>query len=143
MEDVLTGHKETGIPCIDGQKVRFEFHSFKHELFALKKSNPKYKNTRSVLCLQFEGEPELKAIYPNLYYLYLLSQVIPVSTASVERCFSYLSLIKTSLRTRLSNRTLDSLLRCNLHGVPSFPDLDWEKIIDQFKDFGPERKIYF
>lgn len=141
LEDVLNGHKETGIPCIDGKKVRFEFHSFKHQLFALKKSNAKYNNTRSVLCLQFEGEPELKAIYPNLYYLYLLSQVITVSTASVERCLSNLSLIKTSLRTRLSNRALDSLLRCNLHGVSSFPDLEWEKIIDQFKDFGPERKI--
>lgn len=37
LEDVLNGHKETGIPCIDGKKVRFEFHSFKHQLFALKK----------------------------------------------------------------------------------------------------------
>lgn len=62
LEDVLNGHKETGIPCIDGKKVRFEFHSFIHQLFALKKSNAKYNNTRSVLCLQFEGEPELNAI---------------------------------------------------------------------------------
>lgn len=112
-------------------------------MYALKQresGTDKVEFARDIL-RHFETEPVLKGIYGNLYQVYLLSQVIPLSSACVERCFSQLKLIKTSLRTRLSNKTLDHLLRLNHSSFISLPEQTWEGIVDGFKNFGPDRRI--
>ncbi|CAH1797824.1 unnamed protein product [Owenia fusiformis] len=55
--------------------------------------------------------------YPNVSKMVDLLLVLPSSTASVERAFSQLKLLKTSSRSRLTNRTLNSLLMIKLESL--------------------------
>lgn len=54
-------------------------------------------------------------IFPNMSKI---CRVIPVHTADVERTFSQLKLIKTPIRNRMQEKTLDSLLRIAIEGPP-------------------------
>ena len=56
----------------------------------------------------------------------------PFSNASLERLFSQMNLIKTTLRNRLTNDSLNSILRINISGLPlqSFHDEHLEKCVN-------------
>ena len=58
----------------------------------------------------------ISSIYPNMSTFAKICLVIPIHTAGVERTFSQLKLIKTRIRNRLSEGTLDSLLRIAVEG---------------------------
>ena len=62
-------------------------------------------------------------IFPNMSTLAKICRVIPIHTADVEWTFSQLKLIKTPIRNRMQEQTLDSLLRIAIEGPPlnSFP----------------------
>ena len=51
------------------------------------------------------------SVYPKMSKLGKICRVIPIHTADVERTFSQLKLIKTSIRNRVNEKTLDALLR--------------------------------
>ena len=57
-------------------------------------------------------------IYPNMSTLGKICRVVPIQTADVERTFSQLKLIKTRVRNRMNEKTLDSLLRIAIEGPP-------------------------
>ena len=63
------------------------------------------------------------SVYPNISKLGKICRVIPIHTADVERTFSQLKLIKTSIRNRMCEKTLDSLLRITTEGpsVEEYP----------------------
>ncbi|XP_025414846.1 uncharacterized protein LOC112686666 [Sipha flava] len=54
---------------------------------------------------------KLANIFPNLYLVLKLSITLPVTSCSVERTFFKLKLIKTKLRTTMSQDRLDSLMK--------------------------------
>ena len=56
----------------------------------------------------------------------------PFSNASLERLFSKISLIKTTPRNRLTNDSLNSILRINISGLSlqSFHDEHLEKCVN-------------
>ena len=56
----------------------------------------------------------------------------PFSNASLERLFSKMNLIKTTLRNRLTNNSLKSILRINISGLSlqSFHDEHLEKCVN-------------
>ena len=56
--------------------------------------------------------------FPNVYKLLYLMNIIPDCTASVEWNFSYtcMNLIKTPLRSRLTQRNLEALMRISMEG---------------------------
>ncbi len=58
----------------------------------------------------------LASVYPAMSILANICRVIPIHTAEVERTFSQLKLIKTNIRNRMSEKTLDSLLRIAIEG---------------------------
>jgi hypothetical protein len=60
--------------------------------------------------------------------------IIPASTASVERSFSYMNLIKTPLRSRLTQRNLEALMRISMEGKNKLPDSDLDTLIDKFEN---------
>ena len=68
----------------------------------------------SLLCTDLS----LASIYPNMTTLAKICRVIPIHTADVERTFSQLKLIKTRIRNRMNEKTLDSLLRIAIEGPP-------------------------
>jgi hypothetical protein len=57
----------------------------------------------SIMYLSFlssvHTDQALLQTFPNVCYLLYLMNIIPASTASVERSFSYMNLIKTPLRS--------------------------------------------
>ena len=57
--------------------------------------------------------------FPNVYKLLYLMNIIP---ASVERSFSYMNMIKTPLRSRLTQRNLEALMRISMEGNDKLPD---------------------
>nr|GFB89914.1 hypothetical protein [Tanacetum cinerariifolium] len=50
--------------------------------------------------------------YPLIYRLLKLVLVLPVATATVERCFFIMKLIKTDLRNRMDDDYFDGALTC-------------------------------
>ena len=63
------------------------------------------------------------SVYPNISKIGKICRVILIHTADVETTFSKLKLIKTSIRNRMSEQTLDSLLRIVTEGprVEDYP----------------------
>ena len=61
--------------------------------------------------------------------LYRIAHVLPVVTASAERTFSRLNIVKTVLRSTMSQERLDSLLILSLNRDL---DLDIDEVIDVF-----------
>jgi len=52
----------------------------------------------------------MNAVFPNLYIAFKITVTFPVSSASTERSFSRLKLLKTRLRTSISQNRLENLL---------------------------------
>ena len=59
--------------------------------------------------LQYLTENNLKEIYPNIYIVIRILLTVPVSTASAERSFSKLKLIKSYLRSTMGQERLSAL----------------------------------
>lgn len=67
----------------------------------------------------------LGSVFPILYCVLKLSVTLPVSSCSVERCFSKLKLIKTRLRTTMLQYRLEDLIRisCENDIEPDFENI--------------------
>lgn len=50
--------------------------------------------------------------YPLVYRLLKLILILPVATATVERCFSAMKIVKTDRRNRMGNQFLNDCLVC-------------------------------
>ena len=57
-------------------------------------------------------------ILPVTWKLLNITMGLPVGTASVERSFSQMKLIKTRLRSRLSDLNLEHLMKIAIEGPP-------------------------
>ena len=55
--------------------------------------------------------------------------VLPVTTATVERSFSDMKLIKTRLRSRLGEETLNHTMRISIEGPDKLNSEDLDSII--------------
>ena len=75
--------------------------------------------------LEHQGKP----IFRSALMLYRIAHVLPVVTASAERTFSWLNIVKTVLRSTMSQERLDSLLILSLNRDL---DLDIDEVIDVF-----------
>jgi hypothetical protein len=51
-------------------------------------------------------------VFPLVYRLIRLALILPVATASVERVFSAMNIIKTDLRNKISDDWLNDLMIC-------------------------------
>ena len=66
---------------------------------------------------------------PNLHKLANICLSLPVSTASVEHSFSQMKLIKSRLRSRLSEISLTQLMKIAIEGPDKLSECDIEEII--------------
>jgi hypothetical protein len=57
-------------------------------------------------------QTERHIVFPLVYRLIQLALILPVATASVERVFSAMKIIKTELRNKISNDWLNDLMVC-------------------------------
>ncbi|XP_055959769.1 uncharacterized protein LOC126657112 [Mercurialis annua] len=77
-------------------------------------------------------ETEKYLIYPLIYRLIELALVLPVATASVERAFSAMNIIKTDLRNKMGDEFLSDNLSCYIEKA-IFLKIDNESILQRFQ----------
>ena len=91
-----------------------------------------WKIFRRILFTQHRSD--LVAGFPNLASLAKLAVVLPVTTATVERSFSDMKLIKTRLRSRLGEETLNHTMRISIEGPDKLNSEDLDSIIQYWKE---------
>ena len=70
----------------------------------------------------------LISMFPNLNTLASICLTIPIGTASVERSFSQMKMIKTRLRSRLGEKSLSHLMK--IESPEKLSDSDVGNIVD-------------
>ena len=65
---------------------------------------------------------------------------LPIGTASVERSFSHLKMIKTRLRSRLSDCSGAQLMRISIE-VPEIDAVEFEEILEICKEHNHRRLL--
>ncbi|XP_062569445.1 uncharacterized protein LOC134231501 [Saccostrea cucullata] len=84
------------------------------------------------LLKQFQDDV-LRASYPAMYHLVLLSCLIPSSTACVERLFSLMNTICTPLRSCLKQQSLDNIIRIVSESSGSLTPRQLTRALEHFK----------
>ena len=80
-------------------------------------------------------ELERHVMFPTVYRLIELALLLPVATATVERAFSSMKIIKTELRSKMYDGWLNDLMVCyNERGV--FKGIDLGKTNEDFQKEG-------
>ena len=72
----------------------------------------------------------LISMFPNLNTLASIRLTIPIGTASVERSFSQMKMIKTRLRSHLGEKSLSHLMKIAIESPEKLSDSDLENIVD-------------
>ncbi len=73
-----------------------------------------------------------ESIFPQMFCLMNILLSISMSTATVDRSFSLMKLLKNRLRNKLSDVSLAILLRIAMEG-PELTDIDFEEIFNIFR----------
>nr|XP_043620645.1 zinc finger MYM-type protein 1-like [Erigeron canadensis] len=76
--------------------------------------------------------------YPLVYRLLKLALVLPVATATVERCFSSMKLVTTDLRNRIGDMFFNSCLICSIERE-ALANVTNEQIIERFLNMGTRK----
>ncbi|MCI12976.1 zinc finger MYM-type protein 1-like, partial [Trifolium medium] len=74
-------------------------------------------------------------VYPLVYLLLKLALILPVATATVERSFSAMKIVKTRLRNRMGDEWLNNCLVIYLER-DVFNNVDNELILQRFQNMG-------
>ncbi|XP_023730416.3 uncharacterized protein LOC111878135 [Lactuca sativa] len=69
--------------------------------------------------------------YPLVYKFLNLALILPVATASVERCISKMKLLKTDLCNKIGDEFLNDALLCNVE-TEALAKVENEKVMERF-----------
>ncbi|KAL5719781.1 hypothetical protein ACHQM5_012520 [Ranunculus cassubicifolius] len=83
-------------------------------------------------------ETKKDLVYPHVYMLITLALTLPVATASVERVFSAMNIVKNRLRNRMGNNWMNDCLLTYIER-DVFSEIDIEVIMKRFQSMGPRR----
>ena len=72
----------------------------------------------------------IKTLFPDLSKIGAICLSIPVTTASVERSFSQMKLIKTCLRSSLNDKSLSNLMKIALESPDELTDSHLEEVVN-------------
>lgn len=78
--------------------------------------------------------------YIELRYLYKVLLTLPVTTASVERCFSKLTIVKSKLRSTMTQDRLEALLLASVEN-DILLKLDDNELVARFASGGERRMM--
>ncbi|KAL9682582.1 hypothetical protein QQ045_014384 [Rhodiola kirilowii] len=86
------------------------------------------------------AETGKSSYYPMIYRLICLVLTLPVSTATTERAFSSINIIKSKLRNKMNDELLDDLMV--LYVERTFSDcISDDDVISEFEMSGPRRAV--
>jgi len=91
--------------------------------------------------IQYIIKNELEDIYPNVYIAIRIMLTVPVSTASAERSFSKLKLIKNYLRNSMKQERLSGLAMLSIEADLA-AKIDYKSIVEDFSK-AKSRKTLF
>ena len=117
------------LPDLDKDDTLAEWRIFKRHLYNRFNSVSAQDMTATVVASESQC-----LMFPNVVKLLRIYQVIPLTTATVERSFSTLKLVKTNLRNRLKDSMLDWCMRIAIEGPDSLSDEDIAAIIQIWKE---------
>ena len=131
------GMTYTSPPLLNGDELLSEWKIFRHAFLLEKKSIMEHKKeSRSPsmqdIFVEMETTHTYGGIFPETWKLLNIMMALPVGTASVERSFSQMKLIKSRLRSCLSDTNLEHLMKIAIEG-PHLSDIDFNEILDIFK----------
>ncbi|KAL0744546.1 hypothetical protein Bca4012_086059 [Brassica carinata] len=89
-------------------------------------------------CLMVKTQKHLA--HPLVYRLLKLVLTLPVATASVERCFSAMKLVKTAARNRIGDQFLSDCMVCFIE-KELFDSVSNEKVIKKFQMMNERRVV--
>ena len=73
----------------------------------------------------------MRVYFQKLLKMMNIFLALPIGTASVEQSFSHLKMIKTRLRSRLSDCSIAQLMRISIEG-PEIDAVEFEEILEIF-----------
>lgn len=94
--------------------------------------------TSGLAVLQSMRQTGLHRVYCELYKLYRIFATLPITTASCERTFSKLTVVKSKLRSTMSQKRLESLMILFAESDITV-NLTYDSVIDSFAVMGPRR----
>ena len=101
----------------------------------------RFKNLKSLGDLSLlMVETQKHIAHPLVYRLLKLVLTLPVATASVERCFSAMKLVKTSLRNRMGDHFLSDYLICFIENE-LLDDVTNEEVLIRFQAMSERRML--
>ena len=103
--------------------VKAEWTTFRHYIAKQPKEDMPSQLSNLLTC------DMLKTMFPNLHTLANVCMTLPVGTASVERSFSQIKMIKTRLRNRSGEKCLSYLMKIAIESPQKLTDEDLEAII--------------
>ena len=123
-----TVHEGMTQPDIDAEDTESEWKLFRRVIFI------QYKNSslQDVLT-KLISNADLSAAFPNLSKLATILEVLPVTTATVERSFSSMKLVKTRLRSRMGEDTLQHTMRICIEGPDILSNEQLDAVLDYYK----------
>ncbi|XP_050552386.1 52 kDa repressor of the inhibitor of the protein kinase-like [Spodoptera frugiperda] len=98
------------------------------ELISLKSFLPDQNVATPAYVLNFIKDRNLQELYPNVWIAFRILLTIPVTVASGERSFSKLKLIKTYLRSTISQSRLTNLATLSIENEIA-ENMDFERLI--------------
>lgn len=74
-----------------------------------------------------------QGVFPQTFTLLHILLALPVGTATVERSFSEMKMVKTRLRNRLTDCNLERLMKISVEG-PKMEDVVFEEVLGIFTE---------
>ena len=97
------------------------------------------KELLSSLALQ-NSTTSISVVYPNLSKLAQVFMALPISTADCERGFSTMKIIKTRLRSQMSNVTLNQCMRISME-APALDTFDFDTAVNSWSALKKRRIV--
>ena len=130
----VTFKGKTGVSIcdVDKEQVEAEWKLLRRVLFSQFKES--HRDGEHSVISSLLTNSTILAAFPNIACLASIALVLPVTTATVERSFSDMKLVKTRLRSRLGEGTLDQALRVCIEGPEYLSDSALDAIITDWKE---------
>ena len=109
-----------------------DLRDFSHELglyISDVRDDDRLSNLQTIVELSHKMETGKHNRYPMVYRLPKLVLVLPVATATVERCFSTMKIVKTYLRNCIGDSYMSNSLICYIEKAVSYTHLTLPTIL--------------
>ena len=125
-------------PLLEHKELESEWKVFRRALYREKKiimwsNNLSTSPSMQAVLQSMQTSEAYKGIFPQTFSLLNIILSLPIGTATVERSFSDMKMIKTRLRNRLSDCNLSRLMLIAIEG-PELKEVNFEEILNVFKE---------